>query len=280
MSSMAKIFVVVNLVLAVMTFGSAATLLGAQDDYKTAFIKTSELFDTYKTQKTGEIEGLRDQNAQMATKVSTEVAARNAADQKSATLTKDLASTKAANDALRGTTETLTKELTQLRGVVDNMRQALDKQTEVATSQTNDATNARKTLEEEVATRVRLDQDLVRANEQIQEQAAQIGDLSSQLRQANFWVNTYRERFGDITGGPQGSDGRILEVRGNILALSVGSEDGVRVGDIYNLRRGAEYVGQCKVTKVYKGQSVAEFDAEYPGNAAPPQTGDVAYPHR
>ena len=121
---------------------------------------------------------------------------------------------------------------------------------------------------------------MVRSNEQIQEQAAQIGDLSSQLRQANFWLNTYRERFGDITGGPQGSDGRILEVRGNILALSVGSEDGVRTGDIYNLRRGAEYVGQCKVTKVYKGQSVAEFDAEYPGNAAPPQTGDVAYPHR
>jgi hypothetical protein len=280
MSSMAKIFVVVNLVLAVMTFGSAATLLGAQDDYKNAFTKTSELFNAYKVQKDNEIEGLRDQNAQMTTKVSTEVAARNAADQKSATLTKDLASTKAANDALRGTTETLTKELTQLRGVVDNMRQALDKQTEVATSQTNDATNARKTLEEEVANRVRLEQDLVRANEQIQEQAAQIGDLSSQLRQANFWVNTYRERFGDITGGPQGSDGRILEVRGNILALSVGSEDGVRVGDIYNLRRGAEYVGQCKVTKVYKGQSVAEFDAEYPGNAAPPQTGDVAYPHR
>ena len=36
MSSMAKIFVVVNLVLGVAAFGAAATLLGAQNDYRAA----------------------------------------------------------------------------------------------------------------------------------------------------------------------------------------------------------------------------------------------------
>ena len=36
MSSMAKIFVVVNLLLGVAAFGSAATLLGAQNDYRAA----------------------------------------------------------------------------------------------------------------------------------------------------------------------------------------------------------------------------------------------------
>ena len=36
MSSMAKIFVVVNLILGVVAFGSAATLLGAKEDYKAA----------------------------------------------------------------------------------------------------------------------------------------------------------------------------------------------------------------------------------------------------
>jgi hypothetical protein len=40
MSSMAKIFVVVNLIIAIAAFGSAATLLGAQDDYKTELLKT------------------------------------------------------------------------------------------------------------------------------------------------------------------------------------------------------------------------------------------------
>jgi len=280
MSSMAKIFVVVNLVLAVMTFGSAATLLGAQDDYKQAFLDTAQQFEDTVQQKDNKIGSLQDERAQLNNKLSTAVADRQNADQRSATLTKDLADTKAANNALRDTAEGLTRELTQLRNELGNMRTSLDSATERATAQTNDATNARKSLEEEVSNRVRLEQDVSRLNESIQEQAAKIGDLSSQLRQANFWLDTYRKRFGDITGGPQGSDGRILEVRGNILALSVGSEDGVRVGDTYNLRRGPEYVGQCKVTKVYKGQSVAEFDAEYPGNAAPPQTGDVAYPHR
>ena len=69
--------------------------------------------------------------------------------------------------------------------------------------------------------------------------------------------------------------GRVLETRGNIVAISIGSEDCVRVGDTYTVVRGKTYVGRLRVTKVYKGQSVAEFDAEYPGDGAPAATGDT-----
>jgi hypothetical protein len=69
--------------------------------------------------------------------------------------------------------------------------------------------------------------------------------------------------------------GRVLETRGNIVAISIGSEDGVRVGDTYTVVRGKTYVGRLRVTKVYKGQSVAEFDAQYPGDGAPAATGDT-----
>ena len=41
MSSMAKIFVVVNLLLIVAVFGSAATLLGAQDNYREELEETA-----------------------------------------------------------------------------------------------------------------------------------------------------------------------------------------------------------------------------------------------
>jgi Ca-activated chloride channel family protein len=70
--------------------------------------------------------------------------------------------------------------------------------------------------------------------------------------------------------------GVINGVRGNLVGISAGSEEGVRIGDILSLSRGAEYVGRVVITSVDKKQSVGEFDTQFPGNGAPPQVGDKA----
>ena len=64
MSSMAKIFVVVNLVLGVVAFGSAATLLGAQDDYKSALTKANEEFEGFRAAMEKRVDDLNDQLGQ------------------------------------------------------------------------------------------------------------------------------------------------------------------------------------------------------------------------
>ena len=79
-------------------------------------------------------------------------------------------------------------------------------------------------------------------------------------------------------------EGKVLDTKtgefGVLLVLSIGAEDGLRVGDVMNLRRGAQYVGRVTVDKLYKQQSVGLFDGRFPGAAAPPLKNDVVYANR
>jgi hypothetical protein len=76
--------------------------------------------------------------------------------------------------------------------------------------------------------------------------------------------------------GSSGLEGVVNGVRGNLVGISVGSADKVKLGDIFSLSRGGQYVGQIVITSVDKNQSVGEFDQKFPGSGAPPQKGDKA----
>ena len=71
--------------------------------------------------------------------------------------------------------------------------------------------------------------------------------------------------------------GRVTSVEGGNVTITVGATEGVRVGDIFHVRRGAIYVGRLTIHDVAKNESVGEFDAQYPGRIGPPRAGDLAY---
>lgn len=71
--------------------------------------------------------------------------------------------------------------------------------------------------------------------------------------------------------------GRVTAVEGNLVTVSVGATEGVRVGDIFHLRRGATFVGRMTIQDVAKAESIGLFDVEYPGRIGPPRAGDLAY---
>jgi outer membrane murein-binding lipoprotein Lpp len=71
--------------------------------------------------------------------------------------------------------------------------------------------------------------------------------------------------------------GRVSSVEDTLVKISVGGVDGVRVGDIFHLRRGAIYVGRVTIQDVGKDEAVGEFDTEFPGRIGPPHAGDLAY---
>lgn len=71
--------------------------------------------------------------------------------------------------------------------------------------------------------------------------------------------------------------GRVTAVDEALVTISVGAVEGVRVGDIFHVRRGAIYVGRLTIQDVAKNESVGEFDTEYPGRIGPPRAGDLAY---
>jgi len=103
--------------------------------------------------------------------------------------------------------------------------------------------------------------------------------LAEQAKQRElvFWAKAAMDlnrRIGRIDDVRQLPESRVASVDGDLVEISVGSEDKVRSGDVYQLSRGNVYVGSITITKVAKKVSVGVFDEKNKGKGAPPRTGD------
>jgi len=279
MSSMAKIFVVVNLVLGIAAFGSAATLLGAQDDYKTAVMKASKKFDEYKEYADNKIDSLDNQVLQQSQKAATELARANQLQDERDEKNNRLTEAKGANETLRSTVDTLTQEVRKANEIIQKAQTMQESLSQASKKATEDSLKFQKELEDERTNRGSLEQQVSLLNDQVQELSAKLGTTEASLRDANWKLDRYAEIFGPLPGQvSKGKPGQVIDIRGNLVGISVGSADGVRIGDIYSLRRGASFVGTIKIIRVEKNMAVGEFDQQFPGNGAPPQMNDVAAP--
>ncbi|MHC4971612.1 MAG: coiled-coil domain-containing protein [Planctomycetota bacterium] len=103
--------------------------------------------------------------------------------------------------------------------------------------------------------------------------------LKAEVEQLRGEVKQLRADLERMRGDPPARSiaGRVTAVEDTCVRISVGDADGVRVGDIFHLRRGAIYVGRVTIQDVKKNESVAEFDTEYPGRIGPPRAGDLTY---
>lgn len=278
MTTTAKVFVVVNLVLAVLTFGAAGALLGAQNDYKME-LKTQR---QTATQKENDLQSKIDKlNTEIQSKmqqVSEAVAAQNSAQTEADSFKNQLASAKTANDKLTSTNETLAKNVTALQQVVDKDRTVMEDAKKSQEEAVKNALAYRQQLQQETARRADLEAQLASANDQTKGLSAQLGDVQAKLRDCEFWLSKAKEQGFRVGAASTGSAGRVIAVDGNLVSISVGSEDNVKMGDNYNLYRGSSYVGQIKIIKVMKSMAVGEFDTQYPGSGAPPQVDDTANP--
>lgn len=281
MSTMAKIFVVVNLVLAVAVFGAAATLLGAQDDYKKALEASLTKAEETIANKDREIQTRTKQANEALQKASEATGRQKTAEAEAEQRKNEATQSKSANEKLLASNETYAAELAALREVIEKDRAARETAVKEAGQATKDKLNFLTRFEEETRTRAQHEQTISDQQEQIQELAAQKGDLEKRVRELEFGLGKLKVTVGagamDLEGN-KGASGRVSAVKGNLVTISVGSEDGVRRGDTYNIRRGAEYVGQMSITTVYKNMAVGEFDTRFTGPGGAPEVNDVAYP--
>lgn len=277
MSTMAKIFVVVNLVLAVAVFGAAATLLGAQDDYKKALEMAGEKARATIDQKDREIQGLTKQANEALQRASEAGAARKTAEAETEQRKNEAAQSKAANEKLLASNEIYAAELAALRDLIERNEAASKTWVNEAAQATKDKLNFQTRFEEETRARAQCEQTISDLQEQINELAAMRGDLEKKNADLEFWVAEARKRIPDLGTPSKGPPGVVNAVKGNLVTISVGSEDGVRRGDTYHIRRGGTYVGQIKITSVQKHLAVGEFDTQFPGPGGAPEVNDTAY---
>lgn len=277
MSSMAKIFVVVNLVFGIVAFGSAATLLGAHDDYKREFEKKVDENKALQVSSQAKIDDLELQRSQQTNRASEQLGRADQLQQQVEDLTTRLAAAESSNQTLRSSVESFAKDLgtqNQLNAANQEFLKRLSDEKNTATEQ---MLNAKTEKDKEVANRVGLEQQVSELTDQVTTLSAEKGDVDRQLREANFWLGKYRVKFGDIKGA-EGASGVVNAVKGPLVSISVGSADKVRVGDWYAVSRGSSYVGRIQIVQVDKNLSVGQFDTMNPGSGAPPQPGDKATP--
>jgi septal ring factor EnvC (AmiA/AmiB activator) len=280
MGTFAKIFIVVNLVLAVVFLGAASTLLGTAEDYKGKHDTLLKETDAQKKKMDDEIKSLRgDMSKYKAEK--TQWMNRN--EELETRIQRENETYKTLIAKFNVTIETNTKleqDLAQLNG---NLEKAMAQNTvleqQFTTAQADmrkakdDADNLRNDLEREKATCKNLAGNLAQAEKENTKVNADNATLSS-------WIEQIKARIGPaaIAGIRNQAAVSALVARVdedlNIVLITIGSDDELVIGDIMTVYRGSEYVGKLIIDK--RGDDWASGHMDLGLTKSFPQQGDSA----
>ena len=81
----------------------------------------------------------------------------------------------------------------------------------------------------------------------------QVGRLASVARRNGL------DEFSDTADKPPALDGRVLAVRSDLLQISLGQDDGLRIGHFLDVYRGAVYLGRVKIRETQPSSAVCEI---------------------
>ena len=254
MSGLAKVFIVINFVLAIVFLSGAGVLLHKTDEWKVAFEAEEAAHATTKKEKDAtiqEVSAQRDNLQKGYDQLTNDVNDEKNAVQK---LTSDLSDERQASKELRDSVNKLQESFDNMEG---NQKASTDRIAELTSqvdserSRANDAVNKQMSAEDE---RTRLQAELSNANDRLAQYEADVEmmrkaneDLSLQVAaavSAGFDPN-------ELTAAPA-INGVIKAVDNStgVFILSVGSDDGVKKGYKFFVYRGNEYLGEVYVDQV------------------------------
>lgn len=252
MSTVAKVFVVLNLLLAVAFLGAAATHLGYDDSYRkkltdvttqkdTEIARLNGLITEANREKTN-LQQQKNDATQRADVANTRAESfKTAYDQIVNDHNKMMAAYASSTDALK-TAQLTIKNYETLTTNLQNERTA----TLGALAAAQDAEiQARKN---QATTELNLEQ----ATMQLQDTLAKLETASKDLESTRTQLESCQRGGGQVISPQPAQTGKILQAdnASNIYVISLGSEDGVRVGFRYTVARGNHYVAEIVISRV------------------------------
>ena len=273
MSTLTKVFIVVLVVFSIAFTTMTVSIVAQSTDWR----------DT--AQKYGEHARVADTNLR-------NVIAASAATE--ATLRDSIKSHLEKIGEVEGQLKTIGAEMAQLRSDLakaeseksstEAMNRGLLAQLQIA-----DAGRAeyRKQRDEIEKRNIELERRNIDLNDRVNEQTARIAVLAEQKRQYEQQLNilkTENEKLARTAGRTTGASvleapagmamsnvtpltpisstpvrGKVMEVSGNLVTISVGSADGVKEGMVFMIERGDQYVGDLKISMVSPNQSAGRI---------------------
>jgi predicted nuclease with TOPRIM domain len=256
MSVVAKILVVLNLVLAIAFLGASATFLGVKDSwklrYETDIPKKDEEIATLTENLNGVSKKYNDQR-DLTNQKDTELQTA-----KSSIAAKEVEYAKVdeAYNRLKASYESLEETSKKLQGTIDRLtaeKDALIKQKDDAVS---DMQGAKDEMNTAVTEQHRLQAQIDDLDGQIAELEKRLNAAGDEIEKKDLILAAYRDKYGEvpewISMPPITAKVTNVSDEFNIVMLSVGTDDNVKVGYEFTIFRGAEYVGKVVINKVEK----------------------------
>lgn len=267
MSTFAKMFVFLNLVLSIVYIGVAGTLLAQKVDYK-------EKLRTQKKDYEGEIAQKDDVINDLNSQIEDLKQAKNTANRKITSLTKtneeyqeqvtEWESKNGKLDERLGRLEDDFNTISQEIKEKDQANKQLRKENDELRASSDDA---EKEKEQALDDKARLEEELSQAQNLMTALEKELKNTKEDLEESRILIDSARNAGVDFEAlyKPEAPiDGKVLAVSRevNLVMVSVGADDGVQKGYHFTVYRGSLYIGQVVVEDVFKDMCSARMKLE------------------
>jgi uncharacterized protein (DUF3084 family) len=261
MSTISKVFTIINLVFSLFLVGTVASILSKSEDYKKKF-EDSEIARRDETKKLNDdLDAIRGERDNVNTQ--------------NRTLVNQKGDLEAELTTARSTAEQLRNDNTQLRNAVDSINasvkalqanladvearnKSLMDTTEQAQRALADAEREKLDAQDD---RARIEGDLKRANDDIAGMERSLKDLSDQRDNLRSQLDSLVKLGVDVSkligNNVALIEGKVSAVGAGFVVLSVGQNEGVQLGTPFDVYRGGDYIGRVVVDNVLPNSSTA-----------------------
>jgi chromosome segregation ATPase len=258
MSTVAKILVVLNLVLAGFFLASASNFLGKQDNYFKRLTEERAAHDLTRSEKDSRITELGGQVAALSNDLNKVREERSVSQAESARLEQALTHTREAYDQLAENSTRAQRAVDQLTNSLNATRALNDALTKNNQQLQQALAAANEDRDAKVAMVNSLQQQLRNETEKSKDLEAKLATANEEIERKDFRLAWWSKRFPGAEAGDQPAHtGRVLAANGNanVFVISLGEEDGVKPGYQYIVARGSKYIATIQIDDVQAKQS-------------------------
>lgn len=272
MSPIGRIFIVVNLGLAVAFLGWASANLANANKYKTWYEEEKAAKEKLDTELNGTIQGLQTELNQKSNDNQSLVRDKGELDSGNTRLQSDLDQAKRENSELRARLDSLDAQMTNMSSSIsDASSKAQD-----ALGKAQDAQDARHSAEQaQVAAEEKADelaQELDAAQQQISDLEVSLNDTKKMLADAQTTIDVMAATTGVDPAGiiaQMPIDGAVVmvsyDIDPGVVLINRGKADNVRLGYTFDIYKDKQYKGRVRVTNVHENTCSAVIEKLFEG---------------
>jgi predicted nucleic acid-binding Zn-ribbon protein len=263
MSTMSKVFVVLNLVLSLFLVGTNASILSKNEEFKNKYETSEAARKDDKKAADAKLDAVNGEKARI------DLTNRGLENQKS-DLESQLTAQKATaeqvrndNNQLRNSVDAINIALKAVQGELGDVQarnKALMDSNEALKKETADAKKAQMDAEED---RARVEGDLKRATDDVAEKERQLVALTGERDNMKAELDSLVKLGVDVPGLIGNNvpliEGKVSAVGPNssFVVLSVGQNESVKIGYAFDVYRGGDYIGRVVVDNVLPDSATA-----------------------